>query len=148
LKACHPDRLLYLHYKLERAEGIAREENTMNNQPALTNHHNTDISPINGTPTPEPHSTLARILESIHPTTRVGCAFHIMAGGELSRRGIILGETPNTFIVSYCDVFGMPSEMKTVSKRRTTSWKWFVDVEHSNVAYDKLFGVKIHHQAS
>jgi len=114
----------------------------MNTQPALTNHQNTDILPDNGTAASVPHSTLARIIESLNPTTRVGCAFHIMSNGRLARRGIVLDDTPNTFIVSYCDVFGIPHETKTVSKKRTDSWKWFVDVKHSNHAYDKLFRVQ------
>ena len=97
----------------------------------------------NGTAAPVPHSTLARILESIHPTTRIGCAFHIMAGGKLSRRGIVLDDKPHTYSVQFVDVWGLPhGEMKTVSKERTDSWKWYVDVEHSNVVYDKVFGVQ------
>ena len=96
----------------------------MYNQPAVTNHQNTDILSGNGTAVPVPPSTLACILSSLqHPSTRIGYAFHIMAEDKLSRRGIVLDDRPDTYIVQ------------------------FVDVEHSNAVYDKLFGVqKITHQ--
>ena len=115
----------------------------MYNPPAVTNHQNTNsLPPIEPSGSEAPaRSTLARILASISPT-RTGFAFHVMHNGKLSRRGIVLHETSKAFDVAYCDVFGLPVEMKRVSKEQTTSWKWFVDVEHSNVAYDKVFGVQ------
>jgi hypothetical protein len=113
----------------------------MNNPSAVTNHQDTDIPSGNGTAAPVPPSTLARVLESTHPTSRVGCAFHIMAHGKLARRGIVLNDTPNSFIVQFVDVWGLPDEIKKVSKERATTWKWFINVQHSNHTYDKLFAV-------
>src|SRR5690349_2591207 len=102
----------------------------MNNLPAVTtNHQNTTIISGHGPAAPVPHSTLARIFSSITPS-RIGCAFHVMTNGQLERRGIVLDETPNTLIVQFVDVWGLPhGEMKIVYKKRTESWKWFVDVE-------------------
>jgi hypothetical protein len=117
-----------------------------NNLPTavLESQHNPNPIELSGSDAPaRQNSVLASILESVaNDNKRIGYAFHTMNQGHLERRGIVLDETSKTYTVSFCDVFGMPSEMKKVSKERTTSWKWFVDVEHSNVVYDKLFGVQ------
>jgi hypothetical protein len=114
----------------------------MNNLPAVANHQNTTIISGNGPAAPVPHSALARIFASTTPS-RIGCAFHVMSNDQLERRGIVLDETTNTFIVQFVDVWGLPhGEMKIVSKKRTENWLWFISVEHSNCAYDKLFRVQ------
>ena len=87
-----------------------------------------------------PESTLARIIAPLLETpSRVGCAIHIMSKGRLARRGLVIDETPGTYIVQWIDVFGMPAETRTIAKSKTKSWKWFVDVPHSNVVYDRMF---------
>jgi hypothetical protein len=133
--------VLYLQQQLNWL--TPRGATPMNNQPAVTHHPKTIIPPIGPSGSEAPaRSTLAHILEAMHHTKRVGYAFHVMSNGRLVRRGIVLDESPSSLIVSYCDVFGMPHEVKKISKARVASWKWFVDVEHSNVVYDKLFGVQ------
>ena len=114
----------------------------MNNPPAVTNHQDTPIIPPgNGTPTPVPQSTLARILESLNLDSRVGQVFFILdQKGELVRRGVVRSESPRYFRVTHCDCFGILADTRNVRKTNTTNWHWFSSIEEGNAAYDEMFG--------
>jgi len=73
-----------------------------------------------------------------------------MSNGRLARRGIVTEDNRTHYVVYFVDALtGIPNVMARVPKANTVKWKWFIGIEHSNVVYDKLFGVqKITHQVA
>ncbi|MGA9799714.1 MAG: hypothetical protein WBQ68_11945 [Terriglobales bacterium] len=134
----------------------------MYNPPAVTNHPQTVLPPIEHSEAPSrTSSVLAHVLESasldIRPldpilfTTEhlqhlhssfVGKAFHIFNRGKLARRGIVTEDNRTQYVVYFVDgLTGLPTDKARVPKANTAKWKWFEGVEESNAAYRQYFKI-------
>ncbi len=94
---------------------------------------NKDSSDLSSFPGFEPPPYSPEHLHRLH-SSRVGMAFHVFnTKGKLSRRGVVLADTPSTYVVGFADpLTGLIHRKRTLLKSATRNWQWFAGVEESN----------------